>query len=225
MRNGQKLSLQNLSALPLLALQGNLEKIFFLQSSQISAKCWSNSVWHLLLTQKSTEAHPFKMHCWRPLLPLRQNSYKSKEKESQPTVHCVAGESAGTERWGGLQTLYAQFCPKGVLCYFHFTNNLRTALQDAGSGGGRLQNTEKDRSLRLAWDQVYISVTEPWQEERGGKLLANLDYLKRRFPAWWWFKQLMSNNDEVKQLRSEAHLFWTSTWRKLEFLLWLFLAQ
>ncbi|CAB1419053.1 unnamed protein product [Pleuronectes platessa] len=55
----------------------------------------------------------------------------------------------------------------GILCYFHFTNNLRTGVQDAGSGGAveraRFPNRETDTSPSLEGDQVYISEGDPCQ--------------------------------------------------------------
>lgn len=97
----------------------------------------------------------------------------------------------------GVQTSRSLLCPRGALCYFHFTNNLRTAMQDAGSGGASLQNREKDTSL--AWGQVYIWVSDPWQEGRGEKLLAHSDNFKWRYHFDCWFEQLRPDNHKVKQ--------------------------
>ena len=90
----------------------------------------------------------------------------------------------------GIQTFPSLLRPRGVLHYFHFTNNLRTVVQDAGSGGATerasFQNRETDISLSLARDQVYISVSDPWQEEKGEKLSARWDHWKWRCHVKWW---------------------------------------
>ncbi len=106
----------------------------------------------------------------------------------------------------GLQTFPSLLHPRGVLHYFHFTNNLRTIAQDAGSGGAMerasFQNRETDISLSLARDQVYIWASDPWQEEKGEKLLARWDHWKWR--CWIVVELLLSSNGELTQQSSQT---------------------
>lgn len=154
---------------------GQSWKNIVLQSSQTSADCWTNSMWHLLLMQKAKKAHPQHTNL-RPLSFSDKHIWKVHRTGEQ--AHC------SLSHWGlrrntevrGLQTFPSLLRPRGVLRYFHFTNNLRTIVQDAGSGGATerasLQNRETHISRSLAKDQVYIWASDPWQEAKSEKLLV-----------------------------------------------------
>lgn len=151
---------------------GQSWKNIVLQSSQTSADCWTNSMWHLLLMQKSKKAHHQHTNMKTSLF-LKHMHKKSKDQESKPTVHW--GLCRNTEVRGA-QTFPSLLHPTGVLHYFHFTNNLRTVAQDAGSGGAMerasFQNRETDICLSLERDRL-ISEQWPLREERGKDVMLN----------------------------------------------------
>lgn len=178
-RNGQCIN-RKIRRLLTASTSGQSCKNICLESSQISADCCTNSQWHPPLAPKRKKASPRHANV-KSIQSLRQTLLQDAQRLREQA-------QCSWRHWGhcrntevrGLQTLPSLLCLRGVLCYFHFTNNLRTAVQDAGSGGASLQNRETDTSLNLAGDQVYICDGALTRREKGGKLLGCSESLKWR---------------------------------------------
>lgn len=163
------------------------------QSSQASADCWTNSLWHLILMQKNKNAHAQYSNV---KTTLSQTNTHKVQRAGEQAHHSLShqGPCRNTEvRW--LQTFPSPLHPRGVLRYFHFTNNLRTVAQDLGSGGAtdraRFQNREADISLSLARDQRFTSLWVTPDQRRGEKLPASVEIVMSCWVVadqflWWW---------------------------------------
>lgn len=89
----------------------------------------------------------------------------------------------------GLQTFPSLLHPRGVLRYFHFTNNLRTIAQDTGKrrshGEGQLTK-QKNRYKPEPGKRPGLYLSE-WPLTRGKvrKALSRLGSLKMEMSCWW----------------------------------------
>lgn len=71
---------------------GQSWKNIVLQSSQASADCWTNSMWHLLLMQKNKNAHPQHSNVMISLSQTNTHTKSPKSRRASPPF----GEPLGT---------------------------------------------------------------------------------------------------------------------------------